>query len=114
MSPLVGAVLGDASNAVTLTFPGACGAPPNPPTAFSVSAQGGRVFVDWLPPTTGAAAVGYVVSVSGAVSGSFPTQSRTLAVPVPPGRSHGQRRLDGSLRHQRADRRANGNRAVTR
>ena len=43
------------------------------------------MFVDWLPPTTGAAAVGYVVSVSGAVSGSFPTQSRTLAVPVPPG-----------------------------
>ena len=85
VSPLVGAVPGDASNAVTLTFPGACGAPPNPPTAFSVSAQGGRVFVDWLPPTTGAAAVGYVVSVSGAVSGSFPTQSRTLAVPVPPG-----------------------------
>ena len=27
---------------------------------------------------------------------------------------HGQRRLDGSLRHQRADRRANGDRAVTR
>jgi hypothetical protein len=76
---------GGTSSPLTLTFPGTCAGPPGPPTAFSVSSQGGRVFVDWLPPAGGAAATSYVLAVTGAVTGAFPMSSRSLAVPVGPG-----------------------------
>ena len=85
VAPLVGAVPGDSSNVVTLAFPGTCAAPPSLPRAFSVSTQGGRVYVDWLPPASGPAVTSYLLSVSGAATGSFPTTSLSLAVPVGPG-----------------------------
>lgn len=80
-----GALAGAAGNAVTLTFPGHCVAAPNPPTAFSASTEGGRVFLDWLPPASGEAVTHYVVSATGAFSGSFPSAARTFSAPVPPG-----------------------------
>jgi hypothetical protein len=85
VSPLVGAVPGDSSNVVTLTFPGACGAAPNPPAAFSASTQGGRIYLNWLPPSSGAAVTSYVVHATGAITGSFPFTARTFSAPVPPG-----------------------------
>jgi hypothetical protein len=85
LTPLISTVPGDSSNAITLTFPGTCAASPHPPAAFGVSTQDGRVYVDWLPPASGPAVTSYVVSVSGAFTGSFPMTGRTLAVPVAPG-----------------------------
>jgi hypothetical protein len=76
---------GGTTDPVTLTFPGTCAGPPDPPTTFSVSSQGGRVFVDWLPPAGGPAATSYVLAVTGAFNGAFPMTSRSLAVPVGPG-----------------------------
>lgn len=70
---------------VTLTFPGTCSGTPLPPAAFSASTQGGVAYLDWLPPASGEAVTSYVVSVTGAFTGSFPMATRTLAAPVPPG-----------------------------
>ena len=80
-----GALGGATGNAVTLTFLGACAAAPNPPTAFSVSTQGGQILLDWLPPASGEAVTHYIVSASGAFTGSFPMTARTFSAPVPPG-----------------------------
>ncbi len=74
------------SNAVAVTAPGTCAAPPDPPRAFSVSTQGGVVFLDWLPPATGGAVSSYVLRVSGAITAALPLTMRTLAVPAPAGR----------------------------
>ena len=73
------------SNAVAVTAPGTCAAPPDPPRAFSVSTQGGVVFLDWLPPATGGAVSSYVLHVTGAIAATLPLTARTLAVPVPAG-----------------------------
>jgi len=80
-----GVQAGPGGNAVTLTFPGSCTATPNPPTAFSASSQGGRIFLDWLPPAGGEAVTHYVVSATGAFTGSFPSAARSFSAPVPPG-----------------------------
>lgn len=85
LTGLAGAVAGVPSIPVTLTFPGTCAGPPLPPVAFSASTQGGSVFLDWLPPASGEAITGYLVSVIGAFTGAFPMTARTLAAPVPPG-----------------------------
>ncbi len=82
VTALNGGAPGGATSAVQLTFPGTCAGAPEPPTAFSLSTQGGRVFVDWLPPASGAAVTSYVLDVSGAFTGALPTTSRSLAVPV--------------------------------
>ena len=85
VTPLVAGVPGDSSNAVTLTFPGTCPAPPNPPLAFSLSTQAGRVYLDWLPPSSGPAVTHYVVHATGAFTGSFPLTARTFSARVAPG-----------------------------
>lgn len=82
LTALNGSAPGGTTGTVQVTVPGVCGGPPNPPTAFSLSTQGGRVFVDWLPPASGAAVTSYVLDVSGAFTGALPTTSRSLAVPV--------------------------------
>ena len=64
---------GGSSNAVTLTFPGPCSGAPLPPTNFLAYKSGTTIFVVWDPPTGGPAATGYVLNVSGSLSGSFPT-----------------------------------------
>ena len=85
VSALNGSAASAPSTPVTLTFPGTCAATPNAPSGFSASTQGGSVFLDWLPPTTGEAVTSYVVSVSGAFTGTLPMTARTLATAVPPG-----------------------------
>ena len=85
VSSVSGAVVGPPSPPVTLTFPGTCGGAPASPPAFGASSQGGTVFLDWLPPAAGEAVTSYLVSVTGAFTGTFPIAARTLAAPVPPG-----------------------------
>jgi hypothetical protein len=72
------------SNAVTLTFPGACSVP-LPPDNFLAYAVGNTITVLWDPSASGAAATGYVVHVSGAYAGGFPTAGRSLSGTVIPG-----------------------------
>lgn len=70
---------GGSSNAVTLTFPGACSGAPLPPTNFLAYKSGTTIFVVWDPPTGGPAATGYVLNVSGSLFGNFPTTGRALS-----------------------------------
>ncbi len=85
ITALNGASPGGATSSIPVTFPGTCAGPPSPPAAFSLSTQSGRVYLDWLPPASGAAVTSYIVSVTGAFEGSVPTTSRSLAVPAAPG-----------------------------
>jgi hypothetical protein len=73
------------SLAVTLTFPGTCGAVPDAPTRVVVQQQGARVTVSWQPPTSGTAATGYALIVTGNVAGSFPIAGRTVSGVIGPG-----------------------------
>ncbi len=82
---LNGSAAGPASTPVTLTFPGTCMGVPSAPSTFTASTQAGSVFLDWLPPTSGEAVTSYVVSVTGAFTGTLPMTARTLATAVPPG-----------------------------
>ena len=85
VSALNGTAVSAVSTPVTLTFPGTCAGVPNPPSGFSASTQGGSVFLDWLPPSSGEAVTSYVVSVTGAFTGTLPMTARTLSTPAPPG-----------------------------
>jgi len=85
VSALNGSTAGAPSAPTTVSFPGTCTGAPAPPAAFSATAQGGTVYLDWLPAASGEAATGYVLLVSGAFTGSLPSVARTLAVPAPPG-----------------------------
>lgn len=67
------------SNAVTLSFPGACSGAPNPPSHFLAYATGSTVTVLWDPPATGSAPTSYLLGVTGAFTGTFPTTGRTLS-----------------------------------
>jgi hypothetical protein len=80
-----GAGAGVPSNAVTLTFPGPCSGPPTAPTDVSVSRVGTSLFVNWAPGPSGPAPTGYVLHVTGAFVGSFPTAGRGLSGAVGPG-----------------------------
>lgn len=73
------------SNAVTLTFPGACTGVPQAPASFLVTKAGNVLTIVWDSPADGPAPTGYVLSVSGSFVGSFPTSGRTLAGGVAPG-----------------------------
>lgn len=74
----------DASNPVTLSFPGVCQVPAMPRDL--VAYVGGNVVtVQWNAPATGAAATEYVLTVGGAVSLVLPVSGRTLSSPAPPG-----------------------------
>ncbi len=72
-------ILSPPSNAVKLTFPGACSGLPQSPTNFVAYRQGRTIYVLWDPPTAGPAPTGYVLHVSGAFKGSFPTAGRALS-----------------------------------
>ena len=74
-----------ASNPVTLTFPGSCSGAPQAPVNLRVYKAGFRVFVYWDPAATGAAPTSYVLRVTGAFTGAFPTSDRTLNGTVGPG-----------------------------
>jgi hypothetical protein len=64
-----------ASNSVTLTFPGTCGAP-LPPTGLSVTSSGNSVSASWGLPPTGSAPTSYRLIVSGAFNGTIPLTTR--------------------------------------
>ena len=73
------------SNPVTLTFPGPCSGAPDPPASVVAYAVGRTVFVDWSPGTFGVAPTSYLLNVTGAFVGSFPTATRALSGTVGPG-----------------------------
>jgi probable HAF family extracellular repeat protein len=73
------------SNAVTLTFPGPCMGPPQTPANVLAYRVGNTVFVDWAPGPAGPAPTGYVLNVTGAFVGSFPTNQRAMSGAVGPG-----------------------------
>lgn len=79
-----------ASNAVTLSFPGACLGPPLMPSEFLAYKIGNTIFVRWDPPPTGPAATEYLLQVSGSFNGSLTTPGRGLSGVVGPG-SYGLR-----------------------
>lgn len=75
-----------ASNAVTLSFPRACGgATPGMPENFLAYALGRSVNLLWEAPSTGPAASTYMLHVSGAFTGDVPLTGRALSAQVPPG-----------------------------
>ncbi|HQZ40270.1 MAG TPA: Ig-like domain-containing protein [Vicinamibacterales bacterium] len=73
------------SNEVTVTFPEACSGAPGTPSSFLAYRLGNTIFVVWDPATSGPAATGYVLDVTGAFVGSFTTTSRTLSGSASPG-----------------------------
>jgi hypothetical protein len=73
------------SNAVIFAVPGPCSGPPLPPVQIVASSTGRNVVVRWEPAAAGPAPSGYVLSVTGALSGVFPTASRELRGEVGPG-----------------------------
>jgi hypothetical protein len=70
---------------VTLTFPGGCSAAPQAPAGFWVERSGSTVTAAWDPPAAGPAPTGYVLYLSGALLGEFPTTGRALSGIVGPG-----------------------------
>jgi hypothetical protein len=67
------------SNSVTLTFPSACSGAPQAPTNLLTTKSGSTISVFWDPPTSGAAPTSYVLDVTGAFTGSFPSTGRALS-----------------------------------
>jgi hypothetical protein len=76
------------SNPVTLSFPGTCTGPPQPPEDLHFYAELGRRQLrwSWNTPTTGPAPTGYVVNVTSPIfTGSVPVTERSISATVPPG-----------------------------
>jgi hypothetical protein len=69
------------SNAVTLTFPGACVAPQTPAN-FSVSRSGNVVSASWQPALSGGAPTGFILLVRGTYSIDVPLSVRSISSPV--------------------------------
>lgn len=80
-----GGASGASSNPVTLTFPGACSGVPEAPANFVAYRDGRTIGLFWDPPAAGTAPTGYVVAVTGALTGSVPTTGRLLSGTVGPG-----------------------------
>lgn len=73
------------SSPVTMTFPGACGGPPQPPQNFLAQKVGGTLNIAWDQAVNGPAATGYVLNVSGSASALIPLTGRSLSVAAPAG-----------------------------
>jgi len=73
------------SNSVTLTFPGLCSGAPLTPTHLVATKDANLITVGWESATSGPAATGFVLNVSGSFVGSFPTTQRSLFGAVGPG-----------------------------
>jgi YVTN family beta-propeller protein len=73
------------SNPVTLTFPSPCSGVPEAPISFVAAKDGALITVLWERATSGPAATGFIVNVSGSFVGSFPTTQRSLSGTVGPG-----------------------------
>jgi hypothetical protein len=76
------------SNAITLTFPGACTGAPLTPRNYLAYRIGRTIFVVWDPAAIGPAPTSYVLNVSGSFVGSFGTAGRSLSGTVGPGTYH--------------------------
>ena len=70
---------------VTLSFPGACPGPPQPPINLSVSRTGSVVSARWDPPASGPAVSNYVLRVTGALDLSLPMTARAVSGTVAAG-----------------------------
>lgn len=75
----------EVSNPVTLTFPGPCSGVPATPVSFIAAKDGNLITLVWERATTGPAATGFVVNVTGAFVGPIATAQRTLSGAVGPG-----------------------------
>jgi hypothetical protein len=73
------------SNSVTLTFPAPCSGAPATPAAFAVTRLGSVVTASWSLPGGGPAPTAYLIKVTGAFTGEFVLQARSLAGAVGPG-----------------------------
>jgi hypothetical protein len=73
------------SNAVTLTFPGACSGGPGVPTHVVAQRVEHTIVVSWEPPANGGAVTHYWVIVGGGLVGAFPTTDRSVSGAVDPG-----------------------------
>ncbi len=73
------------SSPVTLTVPGPCTGAPLAPANFLASKTGTTLSVIWDPPANGPSPTGYMVNVTGSVTGNFPTTARFLTGTVGPG-----------------------------
>ena len=73
------------SDPVSLSFPAACTGAPEAPANVLAYVLGSTGFVVWDPPASGPAPTGYVLNVTGAFVGSFPTTGRILSGAVAPG-----------------------------
>ncbi len=67
------------SNPVTVTFPGDCSGAPSTPSGLLAYRIGNTVFVVWDPAPTGPAPTAYVLSVTGAFTGTFSTATRAIS-----------------------------------
>ncbi|MEZ5416278.1 MAG: Ig-like domain-containing protein [Vicinamibacterales bacterium] len=70
---------------VSLSFPGPCTGAPSVPENFVAYVSGGTLFLNWDPPSSGAAPSSYLLTVSGAYVGVVPFTTRSFSTPVPPG-----------------------------
>jgi hypothetical protein len=75
----------EVSNPVTLTFPGPCSGVPSTPVSFIAAKDGNLITLVWERATTGPAATGFVVNVTGSFVGPIATAQRTLSGAVGPG-----------------------------
>ena len=73
------------SNAVSLTFPGACSGAPQSPRNFAAFNAGGVLNVMWDPPASGPAPASYTIVVGGSYVGALPMTTRSFTIPPPPG-----------------------------
>ena len=73
------------SNAVSLTFPGACSGAPQSPRNFAAFNAGGVLNVLWDPPASGPAPASYTIIVRGSYVGALPMTTRSFTIPPPPG-----------------------------
>ncbi len=73
------------SDPVTLAFPSACSGVPQAPDNFLAYRVGATIFVMWDPPAAGPAPKQYLVTVTGAFAGTFPTTARMISGGVGPG-----------------------------
>jgi extracellular elastinolytic metalloproteinase len=64
---------------ITLSLPAACSGAPQVPAGVWAERHGSTVTAGWDLPAAGPAPTGYVLSVSGALQGEFPTTTRSLS-----------------------------------
>jgi len=83
-----GAGVSPSSNAVTVTFPGACSGAPLPPANFLAFNTGNTLFLGWDTAATGPAPSSFVIGVTGSFVGSVPIGGREISGAVPPGTYH--------------------------